>query len=92
MYPATAVSFTRDINSLPRVGSMFLIACGIIIYLIVCILESPRDLPASAWPMSIDPSPALIISATYAAEFKPNASVPTNIMFISWKPAKYNII
>lgn len=44
----------------------------------------PKLLDASIWPLSTASIPALIISETYAAEFKYRYySVPTNISGIS---------
>ena len=51
---ATDVSLTREINSLPSVGSMFLTACGIITLNIVLQYPIPNALPASICPLSTE--------------------------------------
>ena len=51
-------------NSLPSAGSIFLIACGRIICVIVWLPVIPRLRAASVWPLSTACIPALITSAT----------------------------
>lgn len=77
-------------KSLPIAGKIFLIACGKTISLIIIAFDIPKLLAASVCPLSNPSIPALMISATKAAEFKAvatiaavNASISTlNINFV----------
>ena len=59
---ASVVNFTTSIVLLTRSGSTFLVACGTMMYAIVCSHDSPVDRAASDWPRAMLSIPARKIS------------------------------
>ena len=78
MYPATDVSLSRVIPSLPSAGKMFLIAWGRMTVVMAILLDIPRLRHASICPLGTALIPERMTSATYAPELSPNATEAIN--------------
>ncbi len=66
------VVFSIEMTSLPVGGMMMRIDCGMTMRHIVWVQLIPRAVAASSWPRSTERMPARMISARYAASFRPS--------------------